>query len=247
MNRYCLVIPVYNHHHKLERLLNALSVYQLTTFLIDDGSDEPSAQLIADVAEKFQHIQLHRHKHNQGKGAAVMTGMQLAQQHGFSHAIQIDADFQHDPTDIPTFIQQAEQRPEALICGIPVYDESVNKLRFYARYLTHLWVWIHTWSLDIKDSMCGYRLYPVATFMNQMQRKKPGRHMNFDTEIIVRLHWQGIDIVNIPTEVRYHEDVPSNFRPWADNWAITRMHTLLFFGMLIRMPKLIKRTWNQNR
>ena len=245
MNRYCLIIPVYNHHHKLESLLDALRTYQLTIFLIDDGSDEASAHRIKDIAEKFEPIQLHRHERNQGKGAAVMTGMMLAQQQGFSHAIQIDADFQHNPTDIAQFIQHAEQHPEALICGIPVYDETVNKLRYYARYLTHVWVWIHTWSLDIKDSMCGYRLYPVSAFMDQIERKKPGQYMNFDTEIIVRLHWQGIEIVNVPTEVRYHDDVPSNFRPWADNWAITKMHMVLFFGMLIRIPKLMKRRWTK--
>jgi len=247
MNRYCLIIPVYNHHHKLQDLLTALSEYQQTIFLIDDGSDQTSANKIREIAHLFERVQLHRHDDNQGKGAAVMTGMQLAQRQGFSHAIQIDADFQHNPADIPQFISQSEHKPEALICGIPVYDETVNKLRFYARYLTHVWVWVHTWSLDIKDSMCGYRLYPVVDFMAQVKRKKPGQYMNFDTEIIVRLHWQGVEIINVPTHVRYHDDVPSNFRPLADNWAITKMHTVLFFGMIIRIPKLLKRTFTKER
>lgn len=241
MNKFCIVIPVYNHHHKLAQLLTAINQYDLPVFLIDDGSEPSSQAQIKQIANQFKNVELSQFIENKGKGAAVMAGMQLAYEKGFTHGLQIDADYQHDMQDISLFLERAKQHPKAIICGIPRYDESVNKKRYYARYLTHVWVWINTLSLDIKDSMCGYRAYPLASFMAQINRKKPGRRMSFDTDIIVRLFWRGIEVINVPTKVIYHQDVPSNFRMWADNWQITKMHATLFFGMLIRSPWLIAR------
>ncbi len=241
MNKYCVVIPVYNHPHKLTQLLAAVSHYDLPIYLIDDGSEPTSQAQIKQISDKFENVQLSHFIENKGKGAAVMAGMRLAYEKGYTHGFQIDADYQHDMQDIPLFIEKAEQSPDAVICGIPIYDESVNKKRYYARYLTHVLVWIHTLSFEIKDSMCGYRVYPLAAFNAQINQKKPGRRMNFDTDIIVRLYWRGIEVINVPTKVIYHQDVPSNFRMWADNWHITKMHTVLFFGMIIRLPMLLAR------
>ena len=52
--------------------------------------------------------------------------------------------------------------PESLVCGRPVFDEAMPKGRFYGRYLTHVFVWLNTLSFDIPDSMCGFRVYPLA-------------------------------------------------------------------------------------
>jgi hypothetical protein len=130
-----------------------------------------------------------------------------------------------------------------VISGYPVYDESVPAIRFYCRYLTHVWVWINTLSLQIRDSMCGFRVYPVAPVIALAARQKIGARMNFDTDIIVRLYWEGLDVVNLPTRVSYPSDGVSHFRVWLDNVLITRMHATLFFGMLLRMPKLLMRKW----
>ncbi len=69
--------------------------------------------------------------------------------------------------------------------------------------------------------------------------------MNFDTDILVRLYWQGLDVVNLPTRVAYPTDGVSHFRVFFDNVLITRMHTSLFFGMLLRFPKLLARKRRQ--
>jgi len=117
-------------------------------------------------------------------------------------------------------------------------------LRFYGRYLTHVWVWINTLSLAIKDSMCGFRVYPVQAVESLTRRHPIGERMNFDTEILVRLYWDGLEIINVPTKVGYPTDGVSHFRGWHDNFLISRMHTVLFFGMLLRLPGLLARKWS---
>lgn len=86
-----------------------------------------------------------------------------AAQRAGPHVTQIDADGQHTCADIPRFIAaKAQATPDAIINGTPVYDASVPKGRLYGRYLTHVWVWINTLSLQIHGAMCGFRVYPLA-------------------------------------------------------------------------------------
>ena len=122
-----------------------------------------------------------------------------------------------------------------------MYDDSVPKGRLVGRYATHIWVWINTLSLDISDSMCGFRMYPLAATLAMLDRNHVGQRMDFDVEVIVRLHWAGVPIRNLPTQVRYPLDGVSHFDLWRDNVRISRMHARLFFGMLPRAPRLLAR------
>jgi glycosyltransferase involved in cell wall biosynthesis len=244
MFKPCVLIPVYNHEHAIGTVVNAVLAMKLPCILIDDGSSAECAQVLDRIAAAApDRIMLVRHAVNRGKGGAVLTGFDHAMRAGYTHALQIDADGQHCVTDIPRFLEHAAARPHAVITGYPVYDESVPTLRFYARYLTHIWVWINTLSLKIRDSMCGFRVYPLAPVMSLVQRQKIGLRMNFDTEVLVRLYWDEIDIVNVPTRVGYPIDGVSHFQAWHDNVLISRMHATLFFGMLLRMPRLLARRW----
>ncbi len=65
-----------------------------------------------------------------------MAGLREALRLGFTHALQVDADGQHDLQAVPRFIAAAQCAPTQLICGFPEYDASVPKGRLYARYLT---------------------------------------------------------------------------------------------------------------
>jgi predicted LPLAT superfamily acyltransferase len=65
--------------------------------------------------------------------------------------------------------------------------------------------------------------------------------MDFDTDIMVKLYWEGVPSIFLPTSVIYPEDGLSHFSLWKDNLRISRMHTLLVLGMLIRLPCLLTR------
>jgi glycosyltransferase involved in cell wall biosynthesis len=237
----CVVIPVYNHEQPLPNIIERLAAFELPCILIDDGSQPSCAQVIRDLAERYSWVQSMRLENNRGKGGAVKASMLLAHSQGFSHAIQIDADGQHDLNDLEKFLTAARANPDAVIIGQPIFDDSIPTLRFYARYLTHVWVYINTLSLAIRDSMCGYRVYPLASCCQLIQTTQLEERMAFDVEILVRLYWQGLSMVPIATRVGYPEDGVSHFLGWEDNLRISQTHARLFFGMLMRLPILLAR------
>lgn len=240
----CVLIPVYDHEHAIGAVVEAVLAQGLHCILVDDGSSPACARVLDALALAHpSSVTLVRHAHNQGKGGAVITGFRRAAADGFSHVLQIDADGQHNVDDIALFLALAARYPDALIVGSPIYDESVPKLRLYARYLTHVWVWINTLSFAIHDSMCGFRVYPVGPVMALINRRQLGLRMNFDTDILVRLYWDGLHVINQPTRVRYPTDGVSHFRGVLDNVLISRMHAVLFLGMLVRLPLLLARKW----
>lgn len=235
-----VVVPVYNHGASALRVVARVREQGLPCIVVDDGSDAANSALL-DGLLATPGVTLLRLPHNQGKGAAVMTGLRAAAARGHSHAVQIDADGQHDAGQIGAFVEAARARPDAVICGVPRYDASVPRARLIGRYATHLWVWINTLSLAIRDSMCGFRVYPLASTVALLDSEAAGARMDFDTEVLVRLYWRGVPVVNRPTPVTYPADGVSHFRLWRDNWLISRMHARLFFGMLRRAPQLIAR------
>ena len=240
----CVVIPVYNHEAAVVAVVNETLAQNLPCIVVDDGSSPICAAVLDRLAAaRPSEITLIRHEFNRGKGAAVLSAMRYAAQTGFSHAVQIDADGQHRVADIARFIEYARANPKALIVGCPNYDRSVPSLRYCARFLTHVWVSINTLSRQIQDSMCGFRVYPLPPVIELDRRYKLGERMNFDIEVLVRLYWAGLEIINLPTSVSYPSDGSSHFRGWLDNYLISRLHATLFFGMLRRLPMLVARKW----
>ena len=237
----CAVIPVYNHETTVAAVITAVLRCKLACIVVDDGSSAQCAKVLADVAASESAVTLLCHPQNRGKGAAVMTGIRFAQRSCHTHALQLDADGQHDTADIPRFIEHAAQNPGAVIVGSPAFDASIPLRRFLARYLTHVWVAINTVSLAIEDSMCGFRVYPVAPLADLDQRYRLGSRMSFDTEVLVRLYWEGLRIINLPTAVRYPEGGISHFRGFQDTLLLSHAHAILFFGMIARLPMLLMR------
>lgn len=243
----CAVIPVYNHHASLARIVTALDAAGLPVILVDDGSDTVTKQELQRVASLRTGVELLTLPENGGKGAAVLAGIARAGERGYSHALQVDADGQHDLADAPALLALAATNSGCLISGTPRYDESVPAARFYGRYLTHALVWIHSLSFTLTDSMCGFRVYPVAASLALAQRVRIGRRMDFDTDIMVRLYWAGTESRFLPTQVRYPEDGVSHFRMLRDNARMAWLHLRLFFGMLPRSPMLIRRNLARRR
>ncbi|WP_063668849.1 glycosyltransferase family 2 protein [Aliivibrio fischeri] len=239
--RPCFLIPCYNHGKTIPAVVESLMSYGYPMIIVDDGSENETKRILEEVTQHNESITLITLAENQGKGGAVIAGIEKAYQQSYSHAIQIDADGQHDLEALPKLIAESQEHPTALISGQPIYDESVPKSRLYGRYATHIWVWIETLSFTIKDSMCGFRSYPIGPTINVLERAVLGRRMDFDTEIMVRMYWNETDIRFINTRVIYPEDGISHFDALWDNVKISWMHTKLFFGMLPRIPSLLKR------
>jgi glycosyltransferase involved in cell wall biosynthesis len=237
----CAIVPVFDHERAVARVVAAVRAAALPCLLVDDGSGAACARELDRLAATVPQTSVLRLAVNGGKGAAMLAGFAEAWRRGYSHALQVDADGQHALGDIPAFIEAARREPQALICGRPLFDRSMPAARFYGRYLTHALVWLNTLSLSIPDSLCGFRVYPLAVVISLMSQEYIGRRMDFDAEIIVRLYWRGVPMRWLPTAVTYPLDGVSHFRMFRDNTRMVALQLRLLGGMLIRLPRLLSR------
>ncbi len=240
--RPAVLIPVYDHAEAIGPTLDQVLVHDCPVMMIDDGSGAVCRDVLLGLRDSHpDRVSLLRRAQNGGKGAAVKTGLNALLAAGYSHAVQIDADGQHDISDLPLFLQTSSNHPDYVVIGYPKFDKSVPRIRFYCRYLTHVWVWINTLSFTIRDTMCGFRVYPLEAMVELLEQEKCGNRMDFDPEVMVRWHWRGGQVINLPTRVGYPLDGISHFNLWKDNFLITQMHARLFFGMLYRLPMILWR------
>jgi glycosyltransferase involved in cell wall biosynthesis len=235
------VIPVFNHERAVPFVAAALRAQGLPVILVDDGSNDICRHsleaLVAQTGDRLLRLDV-----NGGKGAAVIAGLRAAREAGFSHALQVDADGQHDLGDVPRFISASAADPAAIVCGKPVFDASIPRLRLVSRYITHVLVWLQTLSFrEVRDSMCGFRLYPVDTVLEVVDEDGVGRRMDFDVELLVKLSWRGHRMIWLDTRVRYPADGLSHYRMLLDNLLLAKMHLRLVWGMVWRSPRIVAR------
>ena len=225
MFRPVIIIPCFNHTDVFENFAPKIANLGIPVLVIDDGSPQTQSQRLKNIcsAHNFTYV---RQFPNAGKGCAVRKGFFAARSMGFTHALQIDADGQHDFADIKKFFALARKNPESLIVGNPVYDHSAPRARRIGRKITNFWVAVETLNFRMPDSMCGMRVYPLGETCRVAGRLVFNR-MGFDIEILVKLYWRGLKIIAQPTRVIYPIGGVSNFRMWRDNFYISLLHTYL--------------------
>lgn len=242
MNKFAFIVPVYRHGSTLDYVVSSLLKFNCPVIVVDDGNGEEDKKFILQVAEKYSCVVPVWRKKNGGKGRAVNDGVRKAFELGVTHVLQIDSDGQHDVNCVEHFLELSKKNPEAVICSYPEYDESAPKARLKARKFANLWVHIVTLSNEIKDCQIGFRVYPIAPYMELLKwYVMIDSHMGFDTEILVRLMWKGVSVVQSPVKVSYPKDGISNFRVFRDNVHISFAYTRLCIGMVFRSPILICR------
>lgn len=238
--KICIIVPHFDHVEEFRALLPGLAATGRHLFVIDDASPPEAFWRLAQLLDANGHDStLIRHPRNCGKGGAVASGLRAANEAGFTHAVQIDADGQHDPRDIPVLCTAAAEAPHNLICGEPVFGKEISAVRYYARYITLYLVWLETLSSVIRDPMCGLRIYPLQTMVLLLDATPLPTGMAFDPEILVRAVWAGVPLEFVKVRVRYPEGGRSHFRYVGDNLQISWMHTRLLGGMLLRIPRLL--------
>lgn len=220
-----IIIPCFNHGDAFAPVADKLTEFKTPVIVVDDGSASQQSKKIKNICSAHNFIYI-KNKTNGGKGAAMIVGFQYALKQGFSHALQIDADGQHDIRDIPLFLKIASSHPNDLIIGNPVYDESAPRARLVGRKITNFWVMVETFNKHMPDTMCGFRVYPLKAVEPILETIKFKR-MGFDIEIIVKAYRNKIKIIPVPTKVIYPENGVSHFHAIKDNFYISLLHTYL--------------------
>jgi glycosyltransferase involved in cell wall biosynthesis len=238
-----VLLPSYNSGAQLGKTIRqALEQWQ-PVWVVIDASDDGSDQTARTLALTEPHLRVLTRPCNGGKGAAVLEGLQMALAEGFTHALVMDADGQHPAQHIRPFIHLAEANPDSLILGVPIFSAEAPKARVYGRLGGNTFTEIETLWGGIRDSLFGFRVYPIRATVQLMEGIRTARRYDFDTEVAVRLYWQGFCPINIRVPVRYPSKVEggvSYFRYLPDNWLLVRTHIRLLFLMIPRIPQLIK-------
>ena len=247
--RPCALVPSYNHAQAAHVVVKRLISLNLPVVLVDDGSRPDDARMLQEIARGFgDKVVLVRRPVNGGKGAACLSGFAEAHARGYTHALQVDADAQHDINAAPGFLEAARAQPGALICGCPRYDDSAPAARRWGHKVTNFWVCINTLGKGPADSLCGFRVYPLAETLEVLAHCRIGLRMDFDLDIAVRLAWAGVAVVNRPVRVTYPPGGVSHFKGLRDNAVISLTHarhcTLMILDALhiLRHHRLQRRT-----
>ena len=233
-----VVIPCYDHGGTVARVVEALAPTGLPCLLVDDGSGRATREALETLAKRLPFVEVLRLDPNAGKGAALKAGFRAAAARGWDGAIHLDADGQHDPADVPRFVAAMQRAPGALVLGVPVFDASVPRARLYARQLSRGLVWAACLSRAVPDPLCGFRGVPLAATLRVIDRVRTGDHMEFEPELAVRLVWEGVPVVALPTRVVYPRGGVSHFSLARDYPRLAWLYLRLLAGMLPRTARL---------
>ncbi|MGV3729033.1 glycosyltransferase family 2 protein [Hydrogenophaga sp.] len=241
---HLVLIPSYNPGRKVLATVRAARAQWTPVWVVVDGSTDGSAEWLTAEAAADPGLRVVVLPHNQGKGSAVLQGITLAAQAGFTHALTMDSDGQHPETLIPTFMAASQATPGAMVLGKPVFGAEAPALRVNGRKVSNGWANLETLGMGIGDSLYGFRVYPIAPLVRVMHGTRFMRRFDFDPEAVVRLCWAGVRPINIDAPVRYfsvEEGGVSHFNYLRDNVLLTWMHTRLFLGFVLRLPLLLWR------
>jgi glycosyltransferase involved in cell wall biosynthesis len=209
------LIPAYNEAAYIKDVVTGVRKY-LPAVVIDDGSTDNTGAAAALAGAKVL-----AHRVNQGKGVALNTGFEYATQRGVAAAITLDADGQHDPDEIPLFVDAFRAGKADLIVGQRDFSQMPARNQFGNR--TGTWLLSKAMGRPIPDNQSGYRLHSGEVL--RTVRPTTSR-FEAEVEILLRAQLAGFRIAWVPIKTIYNDKV-SHFRPIHDS--------ALFLGMVWRI------------
>jgi len=213
----CVVIPAYREQRMIHNVVERVRKYVQPVIVVDDGSPDRTAAEAADAGAVVV-----RHTLNMGKGVALNTGFNYARQNRFDYLITLDADGQHDPADIPRFIEAYERTGIPVLIGnrMGALSNMPQVRKWTNRYMS--WLLSRAMNQYVPDTQCGFRLYrcDVLPFIEAQSARFAA-----ESEILLHIASRGIRMDAVPIAVIYNEEI-SKISPIHD--------TFRFFLMLSR-------------
>jgi glycosyltransferase involved in cell wall biosynthesis len=187
------LIPAYNEATRLAPVVTG-TLSQLPVLVVDDGSTDNTAA-VADSAGAAVLPQIP----NQGKGAALRAGFQRAIDEGYGAVLTLDADGQHDPAEIPNFLQAYRADRADLIIGSRDFDQ----MPWVRRLANSLGRRAFSWALGqyVPDNQSGYRLISRRLMKAMLASGEQG--FEFEVEMIVVCMQQGFKLDWVPIRTIY--------------------------------------------
>lgn len=228
-----IIIPTYNNASVIKEVV--LDVQKIAPeqhiIVVNDGSTDGTKSIISEIND----ITVIDLKQNSGKGIALKNGFEKAFELGAHNAITFDGDGQHLAVDLPKFIQKIEENPKAIYIGNRTleFEGGVEppSRSTTGRKIGNFWFKFIT-AKKLNDTQCGFRAYPLKKVLQfKVNRKK----YEYEQELMIRLVWSGVDIVEVPIHLYYQPkgESMSHFRPFRDFLHITRVNSRFAFIRVI--------------
>jgi glycosyltransferase involved in cell wall biosynthesis len=247
---HLVVIPSYNPGPQVVETVRGARAHWTPVWVVCDGSTDGSREALQRMADSDPGLRVLALAANLGKGSAVLHALGEAAAQGFTHALTMDADGQHPAARIPAFMAASQASPASMVLGVPKFDASAPALRVKGRRVSNWWANLETLWVGIRDSLFGFRVYPVLPLLDIMRSQRWMRRFDFDPEAAVRMAWRGVPPLNLEAPVRYlrpEEGGVSHFRYARDIALLTWMHFRLMLGFLARLPWLAWRRFRSSR
>ena len=211
--KICIVIPAYNAGSTVHQVVTGALKHVSKIIVADDGSEDNTAEVASQAGAEV--IPIDR---NQGKGHALKLLFEKAIEDGYEAVISMDADAQHDPDDIPNFINTHEKYPEDLIVGSRMHEkDKIPRGRYNSMHIARFFISLAA-NQFIEDTQCGYRLYPLSLI--KKLHLTSDRYVT-ETEILIKTGDSGATIRPVRISTIYGAANVSHFRPVLDIDAIT--------------------------
>jgi glycosyltransferase involved in cell wall biosynthesis len=232
---HVVLIPSYNTGPRLFETIAAVRALGWPVIVVIDGSTDGTGDTVIQIASRDPALFACVQPNNEGKGAAVLHGLRLAQAKGFTHTLTMDADGQHSTAHVGEMIAVSMAHPAAMVLGWPLFDDSAPRIRVAGHKIANCCTRLVTPGGGIADSLFGFRVYPIVPLMDVFARTTGMRGFDFDSEAAIRLCWRGIHPINVATPVRYfHRDegAVSHFKYLRDNCLLAAMYFRLLVTLL---------------
>ncbi|HUL23319.1 MAG TPA: glycosyltransferase family 2 protein [Thermodesulfobacteriota bacterium] len=214
--KICVLIPAYNAQWTLGAVLEKMEPLEVDTLVVDDGSSDETGRVASEHG-----VQLLKHSHNLGKGAALRTGFEFILRKGYQVVITLDADGQHDPAEIPFLLDVSQNvKPDILIAS---RASKFDQMTFLRRFWNRLGVkavarLCHS---DITDSQSGFRL--IRTGVLKEINLSTSR-FETELELLIKACKKGFSVLCVPINTQKVDGTASShFRPVTDTWMVCKL------------------------
>ncbi len=196
------IIPAYNESAHIANVVKGVLVH-VPVLVVDDGSIDNTALLAEEAGATVI-----RQQPNQGKGEALKTGFRFALKHNYDAVIQLDADGQHDPTDLTKFINLYRESEADMIIG----ERDFKKMPFVRRASNTIGRFLLSWAVGqpIRDNQSGYRLVSRRLILACLDSMEGG--YEYEVEMILKCLWLKCQLKWVPVRTIY-ADEKSHIRP----------------------------------
>lgn len=212
--RICAVIPAYNNESTISQVVRGAREHVDYVLVVDDGSTDRTAPHAREAGAEVITL-----SENRGKGNALRVAFRRVLKEGFDASITLDADLQHDPAEIPSFIEHYRATGAGIIVGNRMREkEKIPRVRYGSNMVgTYTFSWLM--GQAVPDSQCGFRLYD-----REVMEQFPILNDGFEAEadLMLRAAKRGYRISFIPIRTIYFSDRVrrSHFRPVRDTFRI---------------------------